>query len=131
MLLQAASVPVEVDVWKQEIFSRLDALAEGLQTTTGQLYEVMLHGAFVEGLYASMIVFTALVCICVCGWAIKYVWQDPDTKDGDTGGIISVICIPTVICVLVMFCWLNDAIFGLVAPDYWVLRTILDTLTSQ
>jgi len=99
----------------------IDALGAKLGLAAGQIWNVMLMQAKIEGIADIILAIVAAVVFVGCSWVVRYAYRELLDDDGP----VIVIAGVGLIAMCVMFSYLFAAISALANPGYWALKEIL------
>ena len=131
---------------KEEVFKRLDALAEKLGVAADHLWEVLLRQADVAVYgYAVKIAFVLLFLVAgvfVCRWcfrreiALREAWEAREAREENSRyrpnpdwALPIVVTFPTVVIpIAAILSFAIDALTPLLNPEYWALQKVIEML---
>lgn len=117
--------------FKQELLTRLDALAAKLGTTGAYLWSVLVRQAYLQGVVDLI---EAIICFVVCVVCVyffkKFLPKTMETSFNDGFYFLSVMVAAITFCfsLLLGISLLSDSIMELNNPAYYALHEVLQTL---
>jgi len=114
---------------KQEIFKRLDVLADKLGVAAGHLWAVLVRQALATAVADLVIVFLSAIGLVIAIKVFLYGWKMGMEDDWDDGSNFFLsLCggIGTVLALMGVFSYLYEGIMYLVNPEYFALQQILN-----
>ena len=114
---------------KQEIFKRLDVLADKLGVAAGHLWAVLVRQALATAVADLVTAFLSAIGLVIAIKIFLYGWrrgEEDDWHDGSNFFLSLVSGIGIVLALSGVFAYLSEGIMYLANPEYFALQQILN-----